>query len=410
MKIINKEYLSKQAPLALSNQLQEIKLLRHLQHANIISMRECLSRGSHVYIVLEFCSFNLDELLQDQVEGKFHVSIARRYFYQLCSAVNYLHSLGVVHRDIKPQNMLLTNCGNLKLIDFGVSHVLSMWDRNDLCTNYEGSPLFQAPEIVVGGREYRGFKADVWSCGVTLYLMLYGQYPFIDEALLGLYDKILAEDVVIPSHDPTTMALTDLLVSMLDKDCSKRADIGQVLEHPWLKLLGASNECDEMQYSEFFDLVIKRHDDHEKWSKTNANSQPKDMYKSMTVLPYLYRHHFPDLPIRKSRCNSSCSNDSDLVITRINPLDSSSESNLENVRSSRSSSTTNSDTSTPSSRDANPHDIVDDDSQHIEWGTRTQYHLMKVPQIRANRIRCGLSTRTKEKKRKSKKTKDRTDQ
>lgn len=408
MKIINKGSLLKQANQALSNQLQEIKLLRHLKHANIIVMKECLSKGNFVYIILEYCSFNLDELRNDQKDGKFHVSIGRRFFHQLCLAVSYLHSLGIVHRDIKPQNMLLTNCGKLKLTDFGVSNVLSMWDQSNLCNNYEGSPLFQAPEIVVGRKEYEGFKADVWSCGVSLFLLLYGQYPFIDEALLGLYDKILAQEFVIPQCEPTSMALTDLLVSMLEKDCSRRANLEQLLDHPWMRCLGAADECDELEYSEFFDLVVKRHNDQQKWSQIHATSKLKDMYRSMTVLPYLYRHHFPDLPIRRSRRGSPDSSDSNAIITRINSLSSTSDNNpgqsSPNVSKASVPSENASPSPSPSPTDSGPHDMVDTDNRQIEWGTKQQYHLMKVPQIRANRIRCGASSKFKG-RRKDKKTK-----
>jgi serine/threonine protein kinase len=410
MKIINKEYLTRQAPRALDNQLQEIRFLRHFNHANIISMKECLSKGNNVYIILEYCSFNLDELLKDQKDGKFHVSIGRRFFHQLCVAVNYLHSLGIVHRDIKPQNLLLSNCGNLKLIDFGVSHMLSMWDRNDRCANYEGSPLFQAPEIVAAEREYSGFKADVWACGVTLFLMLYGQYPFMDDSLLGLYDKILAQELVVPEQPATTSssALTDLLVWMLEKASSKRAHIEQVLQHPWMKLLGAANECDELEYSEFFDLVIKRHNDKEKWFQIHATSQHKDMYKSMTVLPYLYRHHFPNLPIRKPRPRSgSEASDSNVVITRINPLsppaaDDRSRSPQRDAKVSRGAAGA-SESATDSSANVSEQSESGYDNEQIEWGTKIQYHLMKLPQIRANRIRCGASTKFKN-RRKDKKT------
>lgn len=334
IKIIDKEYLTKKAPRALANQMQEIRLLRHIQHPNLISMKECLFKEQRIYIILEYCCLNMKELLDDQKDNKFQVGIARRFFYQLCLAVDYLHSNGIVHRDIKPQNMLLTNGGALKLIDFGVSQVLSVYDQRDLCSNYEGSPLFQAPEIVSGQREYRGFKVDIWSCGVTLYLMLYGQYPFMDEALLGLYDKILAQELVVPKDQPpTTLALIDLLMMMLDKDSSRRADIWRVLDHPWIKFV-----CN-LDHSDFFNLALKRHGGKEVY----ATSQITDVYKSMTVLPYLYQHHVPGLPIKKSVRGTAS-------VERINSLDSTSESN------------------------------------DIEWGTQEQYKLIRVPQVRANRV------------------------
>lgn len=361
LKIINRNHLRRRAPRALANQLDEIRLLRRLKHVNVVEMTECLFIGAKVYIALEFCSFNLDELLREQCatnRNKLDVLIARDLFYQLCCGLNYLHAIGVVHRDIKPQNLLITNCGTLKIIDFGVSRLLSMWTQDDLCSNYEGSPLFQAPEVISSSQRYSGFKVDVWSAGVTLYLMLYGQYPFMDEALLGLYDKILGEKFVVPDEPPTQLALIDLLNKMLDKDHQSRASIEQLLQHCWLKLHSPLGK------GEFFEFVASSSSasSQVKSGAGYVTSHMKDMYKSMSVLPYLYRHHFPNLPITKaSKSSPSAYGERTLVLNEISPpppplLATTSESSS------------------------------DSDSNQIEWGTREQYRLMKVLPIRANRV------------------------
>lgn len=379
IKIVNKDHLVRQAPEALLKQMQEIKLLRRFKHPNIIEMKECLFKGSRVYIILEHCSFVLSDLLAEQPDRRMCLPITRFLFHQLCLGLEYLHSIGIVHRDIKPQNLLITNCGTLKIIDFGVSQILSMWSKVDTCENYEGSPLFQAPEVVAGKTEYAGFKVDVWSSGVTLYLMLYGHYPFFDDSLLGLYDIILGEPYKKPrdaEHIPCQSILSNLLDMMLEKVASKRASMDQVLEHPWLKfqslLFGD-------EHSEFVDMVTARyHDTHSLISlaeenvpqkSENYNSQ-RDIYRSMTVLPYLYRHHFPDIKIRRG----------------------SSTATTPAAMSPASSSTANSTTTSPDCSEntspvnsSNPHEILDD--HEVEWGTSEQYSLMKVPLIRANRIR-----------------------
>lgn len=405
LKIINKEHLIRRAPRALANQLQEIRILRHFHHANIIGMRECLHKGSFIYMALEYCSFNLNELLNDQPSGKFNVVLARRFFHQLCFGIQHLHTLGIIHRDIKPDNLLLTNSGTLKIIDFGVSHILSVWSRDDWCSNYEGTPLFQAPEVISGQVEYRGFKVDIWSCGITLFLMLFGTYPFMDEALLGLYDKILSQDLEVPSGEPTTVALTDLLASMLDRDCTRRASIDEVLEHPWIKLCQANlNDSDDAECGEFFDLVLSQ--------GQCQRSRPKDVYRSMTVLPYLYRYHFPELPIRKSRGRSGSPASryhSHYKVERLNSISpppngecvSSKQSsegsscerkgsplacNCHSQDGTKSASTNSKTTSIRSDQGGNMKDFEDcDELNQIEWGTEEQYQLMKVPQVRANR-------------------------
>ena len=448
LKIVDKKYLLRQAPRALANQLQEIRLLRHFNHPNIIKMRECLDKDPFIYIALEYCSFNMQELLNDQVEQRFNVNIGRNFFRQMCSGVSYLHSLGIVHRDIKPQNLLITNSGTLKLIDFGVSHILSMWSRDDLCSNYEGTPLFQSPEVVSGQADYHGFKVDVWSCGITLYLMLYGSYPFMDEAMLGLYDKILGDKFQVPKGPPTSLALTDLLAMMLDKDYRKRATIEETLEHPWLKLNPYScpqyfcdRDTDGNEQTEFIDRIISRYDDT---SHIGSNRQQKqqhhqhqdtsrllnDAYKSMTVLPYLYRHHFPNLPTTKTKStstSSSMSDDQSARAERVNSLSSTSISCRSSASQSSTSTeassvsdpnlttppdsagstidrstltTSQSDVSNVSSAISDPNVIIHDDhQQQVEWGTKEQYQLLKTPQIRANRIRHSSARRRRQRQR-----------
>lgn len=396
LKIINKKYLLRQAPRALDNQLQEIRILRHIGHANVISMRECLYKGPFIYIALEYCSFNLNELLNNQPENKLHLVLGRRFFHQLCLGLGHLHSLGIVHRDIKPDNLLLTNAGVLKIIDFGVSQILSMWQRTDWCSNYEGTPLFQAPEVISGQAEYRGFKVDVWSCGVTLFLMLFGSYPFMDEALLALYDKILSQELLVPKQEPASLALTDLLAFMLDKDHQRRASIEQVLAHPWLKLYQTNlHDNDEpIDVGDMLELATAS-------DQRRASSRSQDVYRSMTVLPYLYRFHFPNLPIRKrsrgQALSESTVSGSTCRIERLNSIDSPSASNSTDSRPNRSpaeqagpmadqtgAAAVLSPLNGPDATRNSP-----DLANQVEWGTEEQYQLMKVPQVRANRVRAS---------------------
>lgn len=355
VKIVNQDYLKRQAPNALANQHQEIRLLHRLNHKNIVTLRECIYKGSKIYIFLEYCPFLLHDLIFGQKErGKqLCLPMIRNLFRQLATGISYLHSRGVVHRDIKPQNLLITNDGVLKMIDFGVSHELSKWSKSDTCTNHEGSPLFQAPEVVACHPEYAGFKVDIWSAGVTLFLMLYGEYPFMDESLLGLYDRILGQEFEPPvlSDSPSLSSFTsevrdriearspviiDLLAIMLDKDCSKRATVDQVMDHIWLKL--PDNPIGD-EHSEYIGI-----------GPNQSTSWSSDIYKSMSVLPYLHKYHFPYLSTTKTS------------------------------RSSASSDSTASD----SPADNNPHELIED--QPIEWGTEEQYNLLKVPQVRANRL------------------------
>lgn len=406
MKIVNKDYLNRQAPNALCNQLQEIRLLKRLSHPNIISMRECITKESRLFLVLEHCTFNLHDLLTETSVSstrssdeeylsynRLCVPIARNLFRQLCTGLDYLHSLGVVHRDIKPQNLLINNCGVLKIIDFGVSHILSLWSRTDLCSNYEGSPLFQAPEVVSGLTQYNGFKVDVWSTGVTLHLMIYGRYPFVDTCLLGLYEKILSKDFEPPKSETgqPNIVLNNLLSSMLTKSVGERATIPQILDHVWLMLDKPHCEYENDERSELNDLLIavtnqeplSQSLDLDTGSRTatrgTRSAAYRDIYRSMSALPYLYNHHFPNAPIVDSSSrDSSRRGRLSLTGTSLSKTYANNE-----VESTSRSDTTSEKTSEVSEED--PHRVLGEE-QSIRWGTEVQYNLLKLPQVRANRL------------------------
>lgn len=388
VKIVNKDYLRRQNPGALANQHQEIKLLRRLEHKNIIQMKECLYKGARIYIVLEHCTFVLSDLLNEQPDNKLSATLARNLFNQLICGLGYLHSVGVVHRDIKPQNLLIKTCGTLKIIDFGVSQMLSIWSTTDRCSNYEGSPLFQAPEVVSGQREYSGFKVDIWSSGVTLYLILFGYHPFSAESLLALYDKILGEDLHVPTSQG--LVVTDLLAMMLDKVSTRRASIEQILEHPWLRFRESSDETHDTlgQHSEFIELTQLHTSSSGEDGAGSRNLVTKDVYQSMSVLPYLHQYHFPQYPITRAKRASVLSES----------IFGGRKTNTDGSISS-SGSSTSSDISTPSSSapsSPNPHEVISE--APIEWGTESQYNLMKVPLIRANRVKSSIGRRRHKRK------------
>lgn len=385
VKIVDKNYLKRQAPQALANQEQEIRLLRLFKHENIIKLCGVMRRGHKIYIVLEHCTYGLSDLLKDQPGGRLCLALAKNLFQQLCNGLEHLHlSLGVVHRDIKPQNLLITTMGQLKIIDFGVSQLLSVWTQNDLCKSHEGSPLFQAPELLCPNKDlnYCGFKVDVWAAGVTLYLMLYGKCPFYDESLLALYDRILGEHFEIPAQlaiPKYQIVITDLLAQMLDKIAQRRASIDQVLRHPWLQLCSelefyAHNESSDC-FDEHSELIQEPSDRTTSESSLSSNDNnysfygenlpesnrpARDRYRSTTVLPYLYNLHFPHL--------------------RITPAAPCGASSAPTTATTTTIASSTSDSSTAS----NPHEIADDNP--IEWGTEQQFRLLKLPLVRANRL------------------------
>lgn len=359
VKIVDRNYLKRQNPRAARNQELELKLLRLLNHENVIHLKGIFTQGSKIYIFLEHCTFVMHDLLSGLPDGRMCVPLARNLFTQLLTGIDYLHSMGVVHRDIKPQNLLITNDGTLKIIDFGVSHLSSIWDRSDLCSNYEGSPLFQAPEVIVSENKYLGTKADIWSAGVTLYLMLFGCYPFFDETLLGLYDYILGEQFRVPDkpiyHDHKKIVI-DFISRMLDKNPVTRSSISELLSHPWMNYHRDLLDCN-LEHVDFSHFSAQRIDESMNHVLNSGQSLlARDIYRSTSCLPYLYNYHFPEHRATKPSTPSGSN---------------SSQSLSSNVSSPESS----------------PHEVIED--QPVEWGTKKQFRLLKVPHVRVNRIRLG---------------------
>ncbi|KAK9360434.1 kinase-like domain-containing protein [Lipomyces starkeyi] len=158
----------------------EIAILKKLDHVNVANLYEVLDNpgGDSLYMVLEWCSkgvvMKLD--IDGQVEP-YDEEQCRLYFRDLTLGIEYLHSQGVVHRDIKPDNLLLTSDNVLKIVDFGVSEFFER--NNDAMSKQAGSPAFMAPELNAVPRvDYSGRAADIWSMGVTLYCLVFGRLPF----------------------------------------------------------------------------------------------------------------------------------------------------------------------------------------------------------------------------------------
>ncbi|KAK9027444.1 hypothetical protein V6N11_067280 [Hibiscus sabdariffa] len=154
---------------------------------------------------------------------------ARKYLRDIVSGLMYLHAHNIVHGDIKPDNLLITSTGTVKIGDFSVSQVFE--GDNDELRRSPGTPVFTAPECCLGST-YRGKAADTWAVGVTLYYMVLGKYPFLGETLQDTYEKIVNNPLVLPNE--MNPELRNLLQGLLCKDPKKRMSLKDVAEHSWV--------------------------------------------------------------------------------------------------------------------------------------------------------------------------------
>ena len=206
----------------------EIKLLKKLRnHKNIIKYFEHFETEKYFCIVMENISGgNLLNAINKM--SKFSEPMAKNIFKQLILTLKYLHNMNIVHRDIKPDNILLELDNTIKLCDFGVSKQIK---KGQFLTDSCGTPAFIAPEILLG-IEYDPYLTDIWSSGVVLYIIVSSFFPF-----RGINETELRKNIIsgnYPTLNDISDNLRDLLSKLLEIDPAKRITLEEILKHPWL--------------------------------------------------------------------------------------------------------------------------------------------------------------------------------
>ncbi|KAJ9671183.1 hypothetical protein PVL29_027254 [Vitis rotundifolia] len=216
------------------NVAREIINHRSLRHPNIIRFKEVVLTPTHLGIVMEYAAGG--ELFERICNaGRFSEDEARYFFQQLISGVSYCHSMQICHRDLKLENTLLDGspAPRLKICDFGYSKSSLLHSRPKSTV---GTPAYIAPEVL-SRREYDGKLADVWSCGVTLYVMLVGAYPFEDpddpKNFRKTIGRIMSVQYKIPEYVHISQDCKQLLSRIFVANSSRRITIKEIKNHPW---------------------------------------------------------------------------------------------------------------------------------------------------------------------------------
>jgi serine/threonine protein kinase len=230
IKIIDKIQLKPE----LHNRIQgEIKLLVELQHPHIVEFKTFLEDEDCFYLILEYCAAG-DLSMVIKREGFLSETTARKYMQQFASALRYLKNKNILHRDLKPQNLLLTGNGQLKMTDFNFARELY---ETDLAETMCGSPLYMAPEIISGWKSSDSqsytVKADLWSVGMIMYEMVYGCHPYADaKNVMELVKKITNEPIEYNSK--VSADCNHLLKGLLQRKPESRFGWEQFFSHAWL--------------------------------------------------------------------------------------------------------------------------------------------------------------------------------
>ncbi|KAG2688928.1 hypothetical protein I3760_09G116100 [Carya illinoinensis] len=229
IKILDKEKVLKHKMIGQIK--REISTMKLIRHPNVIRMYEVMASKMKIYIVLEFVTGGelFDKIAS---KGRLKEDEARKYFQQLINAVDYCHSRGVFHRDLKPENLLLDANGVLKVSDFGLSALPQQVREDGLLHTTCGTPNYVAPEVI-NNKGYDGAKADLWSCGVILFVLMAGYLPFEESNLMALYKKIFKADFTCPPW--FSSSAKKLIKRILDPNPSTRITIAEVIENEWFK-------------------------------------------------------------------------------------------------------------------------------------------------------------------------------
>ncbi|KAK7284024.1 hypothetical protein RIF29_13775 [Crotalaria pallida] len=229
IKILDKEKLLRHKMIGQIK--REISTMKLIRHPNVIRMYEVMASKTKIYIVMELVTGGelFDKIVQS---GRLKEDEARKYFQQLICAVDYCHSRGVFHRDLKPENLLLDAGGVLKVSDFGLSALPQQVREDGLLHTTCGTPNYVAPEVIQD-KGYDGAKADLWSCGVILYVLMAGYLPFEDSNLISLYKKIFKANFTCPPWFSTSAK--NLIKRILDPNPATRITTAEVIENVWFK-------------------------------------------------------------------------------------------------------------------------------------------------------------------------------
>ncbi|KAH6572956.1 hypothetical protein BASA50_009122 [Batrachochytrium salamandrivorans] len=212
----------------------EIAILKKLCHRNIVKLFEVLDDPNQdsLFMVFELCEKGaLMDIGIGQTALPLDINLARRYMQEIILGTEYLHEHDIAHRDIKPDNLLISGDGTLKIVDFGVSEIFTK--ETGTVAKSAGSPAFYSPEMCSLQHGDLSVKpVDIWAIGVTLYCMIYGKLPFSGNTVLDLYENIRSAEPTYP--DDIDASLKNLFLKLLDKNPLSRITMDQLRVHAWV--------------------------------------------------------------------------------------------------------------------------------------------------------------------------------
>ncbi|KAJ3695671.1 hypothetical protein LUZ60_001048 [Juncus effusus] len=253
---------------------REISIMKLVRHPHVVRLHEVLASRTKIYIILEFITGGelFDKITR---HGKLNENDSRKYFQQIIDGVDFCHNKGVSHRDLKPENLLLDSQGNLRISDFGLS-ALPEPGVSILRTTC-GTPNYVAPEVI-SHKGYNGALADIWSCGVILYVLLAGFLPFDEVDLTTLYSKIEKAEYSFPSW--FSSGAKSLIRRILDPNPDTRIRMEDIKNDEWFMrnyVPAKEVEIDDVSIDDVFSIFEDADDVTERQNRNNEELGPLNL-------------------------------------------------------------------------------------------------------------------------------------
>ena len=266
--------------------LNEINILKKIDHPNIVKILEFYSNKSKYYLILEFCEGgNLYEFLDENKLSEFQVIYI---MFQILSAMNYCHNMNILHRDLKPDNILIKKSENglcrVKICDFGTSYIFKKGEKQKEAI---GTLNYMAPEVL---KEKYNQKCDLWSCGVIMYILLTGRKPFVGRDDIEVISKILSNSYNKNLINKYNRYTKDLLSKLLETNPKKRLDAEQALNHKVFDINKTKEILNDIPDEKIILKLIN-----------NLKNYKSDSILKETALAYLV-HNFHDIEDIDNAC------------------------------------------------------------------------------------------------------------
>ncbi|CAJ1073687.1 serine/threonine-protein kinase PLK4 [Xyrichtys novacula] len=206
----------------------EVEIQCRLKHPSILELYNYFEDSNYVYLVLEMChNGEMSRYLKER-KMPFSEDEARHFMHQIVKGMLYLHTHGILHRDLTLSNLLLTSNMNIKIADFGLATQLKL--PNEKHFTMCGTPNYISPEVAT--RSAHGLESDVWSLGCMFYAFLMGRPPFDTDTVKHTLSKVVLGEYEMPSH--VSLEAQDLIHQLLQKDPAQRPSLSAVLDHPFM--------------------------------------------------------------------------------------------------------------------------------------------------------------------------------